>query len=66
VLTYVDVKLEAGKWSTGVFQILSAGNTGQPPTVGGCAQDAEAPSAAIARAMKKGVNRPFIPMSYEY
>ena len=34
--TYVAELGATGNWSTAVFQILFAGSTGQPPSVGPC------------------------------
>jgi hypothetical protein len=52
VATQAAELAETGSWSTGVFQILSAGSTGQVPMAGDWAMALETASRANPRANK--------------
>jgi hypothetical protein len=45
VVTHAEELVETVSWSTGVFQMLSAGSTEHLPIVGPCADAAERPSS---------------------
>jgi hypothetical protein len=44
VVTHAEEPVETESWSTGVFQMLSAGSTEHLPIVGACADATETPS----------------------
>src|ERR1017187_2698005 len=52
VVTQAAELAETGSWSTGLFQILSEGRTGQLPMAGDCATALETASRANPRANK--------------
>src|SRR5436189_1012978 len=56
VLTQAEEFAATGSWSTGVFQILSAGSTGQFPIAGDCA--AAAATAPAISTMTRSISSP--------
>src|SRR6476469_3522712 len=47
IITQAEELAEMGSWSTGVFQMLSAGSTGHIPILGDCADATQKPDNTI-------------------